>query len=925
MGRGFLKDTMKILLVDDDQQFSDQLKASLTACYYTVDTAIDGQEGWNLVETFDYDLILLDILLPKLDGISFCRRLRAKGSQTLVLLLTARSTSHDKILGLDAGADDYVVKPIGFQELEARIRALLRRKTTATAPRLEWGNLRLDSKSGEVTYNHASLSLTRKEYGLLELFLRNPDRIFSHSAILTQLWSFESDIPGEETVRAHIKRLRQKLKGLGASDLIETVYGLGYRLNSDSHKNPTASESQPKSSQNTRPIVKPDLAVSQPLAVNDWETTKRNLIERTAILEQATRSLSQNLLTDDVRQRAQQECHKLIGSLGLLGLPAGSELVQQIQPQLQRQLLLKPKQLQWLCEQVATLQNLIKNAADPKDSNVNQHELETQPRSLLISDDQEFGSLLVAEATTRGLHLLVMANMQLAKDAIQRVCPDVLLLDLSTPERYRAGLLLLEGLSQETPSLPVIVLMDSAQVTDRLTIARHNGRGIFPKSIAPARILEVLAQTLEPPKNSEAKILIVDDDPIFLRLLKAILKPWGLQVTTLKNPLEFWDELQSIRPDLLILDVQMPDVDGIELCRMLRNDSDWAWLPVLFLTGHKDTDTIQQLFAAGADDYISKPVVPPEIITRILNRLERTRLLRNQAEVDGLTRLSNRSRATQDIINFLHLSKQYQQPFCLAVLELDNLKQVNHQYDHRLGDQILYQTARLLRQAFRSQDVVSRWDGAEFVIGMYGITRRDGVEWLSEVLESLRQVEFLSSDGGVTQASFSVGVSQYPEDGTGLQTLYQTTRVALEQAKGVGGDRVLPVTWQSSPTQLDVILLHQDTPFAQSLLKALTTRGYHSHWLQGGMAVDAILKDGQNSLFSQSRAILIEANLPGLSGLELIKRLRKRNINQRSRLILLSTQPSEAEAAMNLGCFDYVNLPCSLTTLIAHLRRAIEA
>jgi DNA-binding response OmpR family regulator len=145
-------------------------------------------------------------------------------------MLTAKDTSADKVLGLDVGADDYVIKPFDLQELLARVRALLRRGNSALPPVLEWGSLRLDPNSCEVTYAEKLLSLTPKEYGLLELFLRSPGRVLSREIILEHLWSFE-DIPGDDTVKTHIKRLRQKLKIVGVpSTLIETVYGLGYRL-----------------------------------------------------------------------------------------------------------------------------------------------------------------------------------------------------------------------------------------------------------------------------------------------------------------------------------------------------------------------------------------------------------------------------------------------------------------------------------------------------------------------------------------------------------------------------------------------------------------------------------------------------------------------------------------------------------------------
>ncbi|MGL5131669.1 MAG: response regulator transcription factor [Planktothrix sp.] len=226
---------MRILLVEDDERITKALAEALMDHHYVVDVVHDGQMGWEFMESADYDLIILDVMLPGLNGIKLCQRLRKQGKSTPVLMLTAKDTSADKVLGLDVGADDYVIKPFDLQELLARIRALLRRGNSALPPVLEWGNLRLDPNSCEVTYAGQLLSLTPKEYGLLELFLRSPGRVLSREIILEHLWSFE-DIPGEDTVKTHIKRLRQKLKTVGVpSTLIETVYGLGYRLKTQSN------------------------------------------------------------------------------------------------------------------------------------------------------------------------------------------------------------------------------------------------------------------------------------------------------------------------------------------------------------------------------------------------------------------------------------------------------------------------------------------------------------------------------------------------------------------------------------------------------------------------------------------------------------------------------------------------------------------
>jgi two-component system, OmpR family, response regulator QseB len=222
---------MRILLVEDDNRIAKPLAEDLRHQNHTVDIARDGIEGWDYIKSVNYDLILLDLMLPKLDGIALCKRLRAAKSNALILMLTARDTTSDKVLGLDAGADDYLVKPFELEELAARIRALSRRIPETKPLILSHGDLQLNPSSCTVTYGNQPLSLTPKEYMILECFLRNPVQVLTRAAILDKLWDFDRS-SGEGTVKTHITNLRSKLKAAGSSEnLIETVYGIGYRLN----------------------------------------------------------------------------------------------------------------------------------------------------------------------------------------------------------------------------------------------------------------------------------------------------------------------------------------------------------------------------------------------------------------------------------------------------------------------------------------------------------------------------------------------------------------------------------------------------------------------------------------------------------------------------------------------------------------------
>jgi DNA-binding response OmpR family regulator len=223
---------MRILLIEDDARIAKPLAEDLKHQHHAIDVVYDGIAGWEYAQSGNYDLILLDLMLPKLDGVSLCKKLRAAGCHAFILMLTARDTTADKIVGLDAGADDYLVKPFELEELSARIRALSRRSTEILQPVLTHGELKLNPSNYQVTYANKPLSLTHKEYMILECFLKNPTQVLTRSAILDKLWEVDK-LSGEETVKTHITNLRKKLRAAGSSeDFIETVYGVGYRLSS---------------------------------------------------------------------------------------------------------------------------------------------------------------------------------------------------------------------------------------------------------------------------------------------------------------------------------------------------------------------------------------------------------------------------------------------------------------------------------------------------------------------------------------------------------------------------------------------------------------------------------------------------------------------------------------------------------------------
>lgn len=219
---------MKILIVEDEIKLNKGLARGLQNIGYAVDSAFDGEEGEKMAKWNDYALIILDIMMPKRTGIEVCQNLRAAGKTVPILMLTAKDSTTDKVAGLDIGADDYLVKPFAFEELAARIRTLLRRPALTATDILTLDDLTLDTRTQKVVLNKKEISLTLREYGLLEYFMRNYGTVLTRVDLLEHVWDRNYDSLSN-VVDVHLKNLRKKLPKNYAKR-IETVWGKGYRL-----------------------------------------------------------------------------------------------------------------------------------------------------------------------------------------------------------------------------------------------------------------------------------------------------------------------------------------------------------------------------------------------------------------------------------------------------------------------------------------------------------------------------------------------------------------------------------------------------------------------------------------------------------------------------------------------------------------------
>jgi diguanylate cyclase (GGDEF)-like protein len=652
-----------------------------------------------------------------------------------------------------------------------------------------------------------------------------------------------------------------------------------------------------------------------------WEKFRGATLERVARLEAAAAAAFLNGLSASQRRDAERDAHKLAGTVGTFGFTRGSELARQIEALMEGTQPLDGERVAELVELTGLLRRELERPTQAA-----AEAGESRASLLVIDEDRDFADRVVGEAQSRGLTVRVVYRMADAPAAIAAENPDVVLLDPLCYGDMRAGLALLTEITAGAPARPVLIASGESAFASRLDAARFGARGFLQKPLTPAAVVDAALHTLQR-VESAGTVLVVDDDPVLLGAVRALLEPTGLTVATVEDPRTFWDALESVRPDLVMLDVDMPHVNGMELCRVVRNESRWSTLPVIFLTARTDAETLHGLFAAGADDYVAKPFIGPELSTRIANRLERVRLYQLLADMDALTGVANRRKSEENITQLMALAARQGQPLSLAVIDLDHFKRINDRYGHAVGDEVLRRVSKRLKNALRGEDVIGRWGGEEFVIGAFGAEKSVLVRRLNEVLIALR-AEGVTADGEVVPVTFSAGVAAYLGDGSDLASVYRAADAALYQGKALGREQVVPTGWtQGEPLgaeEADIVLVEDDPGLAELLLHAFTTNGYRARWFRDGEAAMELLHGPDPAL--RARLILLDVNLPGQDGFSVLKRLTDGGVTRDSRVIMLTVQATEDSVvrSRDLGAIAYVAKPFSVPVLMRRIRGALN-
>jgi DNA-binding response OmpR family regulator len=361
-----------------------------------------------------------------------------------------------------------------------------------------------------------------------------------------------------------------------------------------------------------------------------------------------------------------------------------------------------------------------------------------------------------------------------------------------------------------------------------------------------------------------------------------------------------------------VLDVQMPGADGPELCRALRADSRWRSTPVLFLTATAEPEVIAELFAAGGDDYLRKPVDAAELTSRISSRLERTRSLRDAGETDERTGLLRRSAAEPELEQLVAVAGRLKQPLAVAAVAADG----EDEDQWALGC-----AGEAVREALGAGDVAARWGDRELVIGMLGLDGHDARERLGDLVEGFRRAERLP---GRPELTLSAGVAEHPRDGVGAVALASAALGALDAARREGGDRVAAAGGTpAGGGHYDVVLVEDDDVLAELVMHALTTRGYSARWIADGDDAAKLLGGERPSV--RAALVLLDWDLPARDGLTVLRGLAADGVLDGTRVVMLTMRASEREvlATLEIGATDHIAKPFSVAVLMQRVRRLL--
>ncbi len=488
------------------------------------------------------------------------------------------------------------------------------------------------------------------------------------------------------------------------------------------------------------------------------------------------------------REFARAAAHTLRGTAGSFGFPQVSEQIGRIDDALRRAGSAGVIDVEELERAIVAASELVRGAPGPA-----QAEVESWKARLLYLDPDAQAREQVQETGRRRLIDVIPATrVDEACQLLGRDEVDGALVEL--PEGDDAEALERSRTLRAIPgnaSLPIAFVSTDEGTSARVRAANAGAALFLPKPISGSQLDEAARHLAAIRRASDPRVLLLDDDDAFAAHASRSLGRDGVVVRTLSNPDELLGLIEATDPEALLLDVRMPGIDGLDICRMLRTTSRWQDLPILMVTADDRAETRLAAYGAGCDDVLVKPVLADELRLRVVLRVERRRLLQARAERDPLTDLPLRRWFIDRLRARLSEAHRRDLPISIVLFDLDHFKAINDRYGHLAGDRALARLGHLLAARFRSEDLRARWGGEEFIAAFPGERAETAAALAHDLLVELERSPVDADDGTPFIVSYSAGVAEYPRDGASMEALLRAVDRRLYAAKAAGRRRIV--------------------------------------------------------------------------------------------------------------------------------------
>lgn len=795
----------RMLMVEDNPMNRRLVRYVLEFRGHEVGEASSVDEGRQMLAQKTPDLVILDINLPGGGGEVLLREIRsdAKLRAVPVVAVTAYAMQGDRERLLAEGFSGYISKPIDTTTFGPQIESFLPKAQAASASSDAKIALLLDDDE----HFRKLMAPLLEEAGYRVVPARTgaeADAVLSREAIDLVLVDYRlPDTNGIEWIRSLRKRGHQA-KVLSASSYwrdLDSLRPMAEKLGITLLQKPVlpavfravmGQKSPPTTLAKASPARRAPDRQLDALRIDFARELPIRLDQLAHAISEARRQPADKLLLGEASRLA----HNMGGTAGSHGFAELGTIALQIEATLTRigkSPRMPPDAEEWMGLQ-RTLADAVRAAlGGSKDAPADIPAIARidEGRILVVDDDPGFLRYVAELLRQRFLELVPAATPAAALERARATPPDAALIDvhLSAPEesfRLARDLRALPGCED----LPIAFSSIDDALDHQVAAAQAGASLYLTKSLDTVTFTQALEQLLRERQRQKPHILIVDDDPDFAALITTLLRQDQMNATTLADPALMFATLDRVRPELVLLDVVMPGMNGFDLCRIIRTSPRWQDLPVLFLTSKTEVDHRVAAFQAGGDDYLAKPVVPEELLARIRVRLDRARLFRERSDMDAVTGLLSRRALVDRLVPGLSGAKTQSRPWTLCLLDVDRLREINDTHGPLVGDQVLAGLGNLLRRRFRSHDLRGRWGGKEFLLCCPDQEPRITQGALTRVLAEFSGLTFEGAQGTFS-ASFSAGVASTAFDGDSLELLLAACDRRLRAAKKNGRKQVV--------------------------------------------------------------------------------------------------------------------------------------